>query len=523
MKLWIKLSILLIVAIYSTIQLIFFFVLPNIKQNSLDLIGEKLKSVAVAASFMIDGDEYSKLDFDDPKIQQNQHYVLFRNNLIQLKESLDIQEELYTLNYLNDSTAQFGVMTNSKIFSGKLHQLTNPIARNYFLKTFNKDVCIYTPLYNDQYGEWVTGLAPIKNSYGKIVGVIQVDHTAKTVSAKIADIEDFLLQLELLIIPFVIIIGLITSKLFYKPVEKIEKVIKKIADGDYSENETIKASGAIRSLASSAENLRMTILEQQEKIFNTISELEKAKTKAENSDKLKSEFLAVLSHEIRTPLNVILGNLGIVKLELEDGNYSEINNIICSVENGSIRLIRTVEMIVLYSELVTENYSPNNSVIDIATHSFPIIRKYEIEAEKKGIEFSNNIKNFSGFINIDPNLFNEIVSQLLDNAVKYTHNGGVQLKIINENENFILSIKDTGIGISQSYLSQLFKPFTQEDMSYTRPFEGNGIGLALVKKICDINNLQIIINSKKNEGTEVLVSFPKIKILVSQSETLIKS
>ncbi len=141
-------------------------------------------------------------------------------------------------------------------------------------------------------------------------------------------------------------------------------MINKISNGDYSENKKIKTSFEINELFNAANNLRLTILEQQEKIFNTIAELKSAKDKAEASEKIKSEFIALLSHEIRTPLNIILGNVEVLKQELSDDVLSELEDIINEIKIGSTRLIRTVEMMVLYSELLSGSYILKNIFVN---------------------------------------------------------------------------------------------------------------------------------------------------------------
>lgn len=103
-----------------------------------------------------------------------------------------------------------------------------------------------------------------------------------------------------------------------------------------------------------------TLFEQQQKIFGTIGDLENSKRKAESSDRLKSEFLALISHEIRTPLNLILGNVEIIKMELDSAKLESLTEFTDEIQIGSDRLIRTIEMIVLYSELVSESYNTKN-------------------------------------------------------------------------------------------------------------------------------------------------------------------
>ena len=93
--------------------------------------------------------------------------------------------------------------------------------------------------------------------------------------------------------------------------------------------------------------------------------------------------------------------------------------------------------------------------------------------------------------------------------MKYTAEGQIDLNITEYNNSLILSVKDTGIGMSEDFLENLFKPFSQEESGYSRRYDGNGLGLALVKKYCDINYAGIFVESEKGKGSIFKVRFPK--------------
>lgn len=513
MKIWIKLSILLTIIINIIIQVVWLIAFPKIEENSNELIGEKLKSIAVAVANSISGDDYEKLNFSNPQVIFDEKFNEIRNHLILLKNNLNINEDIYTLNLVNEDSAQFGIMTNSKLFAGEYLHLKSKIAKDAILNTYRKDLCTYTDLYEDQFGEWITGLAPIKNSAGKIVGIIQVDHSSKTVSQKISSIKDFILWLQLILIPFIIFLSIILSKYFTAPIYKVIGRINSISKGDYSKGEIIKASGEIKDLVLSAETLRQRLLEQQEALLSTISELKEAIKKAEASDRLKGEFLSVLSHEIRTPLNVILGNVEILKMELTKVTDKDFSEFINQIRYGSLRLIRTIELIVLYSELATNNFNLSIKYLKIQDIVNEIYLKHKSVVQKNGVTIKYDCTSTASRVKADEKLIYEAVEQIVDNAVKFTKVGTVKI-CINESEKNGLSllVEDTGIGISKQFMKDLFKPFKQEDMSNTRMYEGIGLGLALSKKIIDVLEYNITIESEKNVGTKVEIIIPPDKL-----------
>jgi signal transduction histidine kinase len=111
-------------------------------------------------------------------------------------------------------------------------------------------------------------------------------------------------------------------------------------------------------------------------------------------------------------------------------------------------------------------------------------------------------------VHCDEYTLSQIFANLLDNAIKYTEKGEVKIIIsADKDAGLVCSISDTGIGMSNEFLGRVFEPFTQEEQGYTRKFEGNGLGLALVKEYCDLNKIEISLKSEKGEGTVFSLRF----------------
>jgi signal transduction histidine kinase/PAS domain-containing protein len=240
-----------------------------------------------------------------------------------------------------------------------------------------------------------------------------------------------------------------------------------------------------------------------------IKELKFAKIKAEKSDKIKSDFLAQISHEIRTPLNTILNFSNIIEMEVEDFINDDLRSYFNSVRSAGARIVRTVDLILNMSEIQNGDYSPSKKEVNIFDIVQQIYYQLKPQAKLKNLDFQ--LKNFNQDLTVvtDDYAINQVFSNLIDNAIKFTEKGKVVVEY-NQNENFHnIAIKDTGIGISKDYIPHLFTPFSQEEHGYTRRFEGNGLGLALVKQYCNYNNLHLSYTTKKNKGTTFIVSIPK--------------
>lgn len=243
-----------------------------------------------------------------------------------------------------------------------------------------------------------------------------------------------------------------------------------------------------------------------------IGELVQAKENAEHSDKLKSEFLAQMSHEVRTPINIVLSYTSFVSDELNWKSQltPDIENAFESINNACQRIIRTMELIINMSEVQARTYKNNPQSVDIYTDVIEhLYHHYNAEVKSKNLQMVILKNTDETKINVDPYSFEQIFSNLLENAIKFTQKGGITITVDrNEKSKLCVNIEDTGIGISDNYLEKIFTPFTQEEQGYTRSFDGNGLGLALTKKLCDLNGIEIKIQSKKKYGTNVTLIFP---------------
>jgi len=237
-------------------------------------------------------------------------------------------------------------------------------------------------------------------------------------------------------------------------------------------------------------------------------ELLVSKEKAEESDRLKTAFLAQMSHEIRTPLNIILNATPLLADEAACLN-KEKELLLDAVNSSGKRLLRTIDLILNMSSVQAGNYKPNFELIRLEKILGELIRDFQPLCSEKNISLSLATEVKNPEIKGDKYTLVQIFQNLIGNAVKYTKKGSVTVKVYkNKEEKICVDIKDTGIGMSKEYLANLFSPFSQENVGYKREFEGNGLGLALVKKYVEINNSEIKVASEKDKGSVFTVIFP---------------
>jgi signal transduction histidine kinase len=242
---------------------------------------------------------------------------------------------------------------------------------------------------------------------------------------------------------------------------------------------------------------------------NVERELIRAKDKAEESDRLKSAFLAQMSHEIRTPLNVILNMTPLLESEFEPKQDEELNILLDSMNSAGKRLQRTIDLILNMSAIQSGNYKPEFEIIDVVKEIEKMMREFKVQCEEKGLKLKMILGTSDAKVLADEYTFGQIFQNLINNAIKYTKEGKVEINIFDGTNKLNIAIKDTGIGISSKYLNKIFEPFSQEDVGQKREFEGNGLGLALVKKYVDLNKAEIKVDSEKGIGSTFTVTFNK--------------
>ncbi len=235
--------------------------------------------------------------------------------------------------------------------------------------------------------------------------------------------------------------------------------------------------------------------------------LNKALKKAEESEELKTNFLLQVSHEIRSPLMALLGFSELVREEI-NGSNSNLDYAFKSIQNSGKRIYRTIDLTLNMARILTGDYVVNSQRLNVTEAINKLLLDFIPAAKEKGLSIVFEDKAENAVIATDNYSFELIIQNLIDNAIKYTVKGGVTIRTrFDEEGNFKVDVEDTGIGISEEYRDRIYKPFSQEEMGYNRPFDGMGLGLALVKNLCNMLNATVSYVSEKNKGTTFSVIF----------------
>ncbi|GAB4028882.1 MAG: hypothetical protein Fur0012_02330 [Elusimicrobiota bacterium] len=249
-----------------------------------------------------------------------------------------------------------------------------------------------------------------------------------------------------------------------------------------------------------AGKLKRELMEKQ-KAEEKAMELELSKARAEEADRLKSAFLAVMSHELRTPLNSIIGFTGILLKELPGPLTDEQRKQLEMVQTSSRHLLSLINDVLDISRIEAgqmELFLEETDLIACIIKSAEIIKPL---AEKKGLSLFVDIPKESVKSFTDRRRFEQVLINLLNNAVKFTEKGEVKLSAVRSEKGLSISVSDTGIGIKEEDMEKLFSPFSQIDTGTDRSHEGSGLGLSICKKLAILLGGEISAESHYAKGS----------------------
>lgn len=262
---------------------------------------------------------------------------------------------------------------------------------------------------------------------------------------------------------------------------------------------------------SEADYINMVVIDVTEQ-KETEAKLSSAITDANAAYKTQAEFLANMSHEIRTPIN---GILGMIQLTLmADDLQADYRDNLITAKNCADNLLRLINDILDISKLEAGKYKIKEEICDIRAAIEETVAAHVPAATNKAISLDLNFgNNIPKLVKADGQRIQQVLNCLLSNAIKFTSEGGVRVKIaalddVNDNVKLRMAVADTGIGISESNMSKLFVRFSQVDSSDTRKYGGSGLGLVISKQITELMNGTITVQSKEGIGSTFIVEIP---------------
>jgi len=248
--------------------------------------------------------------------------------------------------------------------------------------------------------------------------------------------------------------------------------------------------------------------ELEQRVAERTAELEIAREKAESADRLKSIFLATMSHELRTPLNSIIGFTGILRQELPGPLNAEQAKQLDMVRGSARHLLALINDVLDISKIEAGELDVSHDAFDVRSSVEEVMRLVTPEASRKGLSLSAAIGPDVGTIVSDQRRFEQILLNLVGNAVKFTERGEVAIECQSRGGAIITSVRDTGPGIRPADIPRLFQPFQQIESGLDRRHEGTGLGLSICRSLAGLLGGEVGVVSQWGSGSTFSFTVP---------------
>lgn len=312
--------------------------------------------------------------------------------------------------------------------------------------------------------------------------------------------EDITKEISVFIAVYIasFIVAMLISNRLIVSIRKLEKASSEVMSGNLEARADLDSNDYLKDIGHVFDNMT-------ESLSKKINEIEEY-------NNLKHQFLSTMSHELKTPLNIILGCVQLLE-KLNNDNLTSLSKTyrkyIKMQKQNSYRLLRLINNIIDVNKLEVNHIEINPSNNDIVKIVEDITLSIVEYTNLKNINVIFDTEVEEKLMAFDADMVERIILNLLSNAIKFTEKGGsIYVNIYYDNEEIIISIKDTGIGIPVDKLSYIFDRFTQVDNTLRRKSEGSGIGLSLVKSLVEMHGGTITVESNVGEGSEFIIKLP---------------
>lgn len=337
------------------------------------------------------------------------------------------------------------------------------------------------------------------------IAYIQIKYNTKELDLRIKRHYQIFLIIILASILFAFVLAYFAQGIITRPIFKLSRLMNKISENnDFSIRSDNQTKDEIGQLSKGFNRMLMQIEKQN-------NDLQAAKKVAESSLKAKERFLANMTHELRTPMNSIIG---ISSLLEETGLNKEQKKYLENVKLSSDHLLAIINDLLEFSKLGSGKLQLEKTEFNIRKSLERIKSTMQYELQKRNLYFKYSVEpDIPHFIIGDDYRLNQILINLVGNAIKFTPKGGIEIEVVKkiDTESEIeleFKVKDTGIGIIKEKQKVIFDSFIQESSGTTKQYGGTGLGLSITKQLVELQNGKIRVESRKNEGSTFIFNIP---------------
>ncbi len=370
---------------------------------------------------------------------------------------------------------------------------------------------------------------PEARTHPELLGAIEIVFSLGAIEQRIRDVNATAAAITAGIVAVGIILVLVLSRIFVAPIERMAATARRIADGDLGSRAQVGSRDELGDLGEAFNTMTATLADREEqlrrmnaslelKVRERTSELEvkqqellTANVELERASRLKSEFLANMSHELRTPLNAVNGFSELLLEETYGPLVPKQRRYVDNILASGRHLLQLINGILDLSKIEAGRMEVRVEEFSIRQAIESAVSVIQPLAQKKGLSLEVTIDPAVDRVLLDPGKTKQILYNLVSNAVKFTDTGSIAVSAapVPEDPSLIeLCVRDTGIGIRSEDQGRIFREFEQVDGSHSRRYEGTGLGLALTRRLAELQGGSIRLESEVGKGSRFFVRLP---------------